>query len=163
MIDERGFLDEKNFNIDFGYSTFHPVAFSLVFIALSCNPNAPLRNKMLDYYSDNEVYSDLCGKVISKNFNENTKEIIIEVDIKNQDHSFPLNTQTGLCEFVIVNSLDENIGIHPGDEIEFTTASMYFYNGHLLPIIALKKGDETIIEFEDGKASYISWINETFK
>lgn len=134
----------------------------ILFILSSCDMNAPLRNKMIDYYSDNEVYSELYGRITSMEYSESAKEIVIEIDILTQNHSFPLDPQTGWCEFSIRTTSEGSLNIHIGDEIEFTSAPMYFYNGHRLPILSLKKGDETILEFEEGKERYILWIVETF-
>lgn len=133
-----------------------------VFFFSSCDVNAPLRTKMLDYYSDTEVYSVLYGKIVSVLVDEEARQMIVEIDILTQGHSFPLNPQTGLCQFAIVNFTEEDATICVGDDIEFTSAPMYFYNGHYLPLLSLKKGDTEIMTLEEGKERYMSWIKQTF-
>lgn len=133
-----------------------------LFILTACSINAPLKNKMLNYYSDNNVYSQLYGEITSVEYFEDAKEIVVEIDILTQGHSFPLNPETGLCEFSVVNISADILDISVGDEIEFTSAPMYFYNGHRLPIVSLSRGNKSIVEFEVGKEKYIRWINETF-
>ena len=121
----------------------------------SCNFNAPLRNKMFDYYSNNDNYVELQGIVISP---ENSFGRM-EIDILTESHGFPVNAQTGYGEF-------ESGAIYEltsGDKITFISSPMYFYNGHVLPIMALKKDDVVLLEFEDGKKMYLEWIEENFK
>jgi hypothetical protein len=124
--------------------------------------NAPLRNKMVDYYSKNESYSVLQGKVSSVKIQEDIREIHIMVDILTPGHDFPLIPRTNLGEFVIVDYTVEETSISVGDEIEFTSAPMYFYNGHDLPVVSLRIGDTEILSFEEGKERYLSWVKHTF-
>lgn len=128
---------------------------SSIFFIVSCDYNAPLRKKMLEYYSDDNNYVELQGVVISP---ENDCGYM-EIDILTESHVFPLNAQTGYGEFE--SGLIYNLT--PGDKITLVSAPMYFYNGHVLPVMALKKDDVVILTFEDGKSSYLAWIEETFK
>lgn len=137
------------------------VILSVVFLC-ACDYNASLRNKMVDYYSENENYSVLQGKVSSVKLQEDIREIHIMVDIVTPGHDFPLSPRTNLCEFVIVNYTEEEKSISVGDEIEFISAPMHFYNGHDLPIVSLKVGDSEIMTFEEGKDRYLSWVKQTF-
>lgn len=121
----------------------------------SCDFNAPLRNKMLDYYSNNDNYVELQGIVVSP---ENSYGRM-EIDILTESHGFPLNAQTGYAEFE-VSAIYE---LAPGDKITFVSAPMHFYNGHILPIMALEKDGVVLFNFEDGKESYLNWIEENFK
>lgn len=132
------------------------LAFVFILLAFcSCDFNAPLRKKMLEYYSDDGNYVELQGVVISP---ENDYGYM-EIDILTESHGFPLNAETGYGEFE--SGLVYNL--NPGDEITFISAPMYFYNGHVLPIMALEKDDVVILAFEDGKSSYLAWIEESFK
>lgn len=133
-----------------------------VFFLCSCDINAPLRTEMVEYYSNTENHFILNGKVSSVDVDEEARQIIIEIDILTQNHSFPLNPKTGLCQFVIVNFTEEERNICVGEEIQFTSAPMYFYNGHCLPLLSLKVGDNEIMTIEHGKDRYLSWIKQTF-
>lgn len=137
------------------------VILSIAFLC-ACDFNAPLRNKMVDYYSKTENYSALKGKIASIKINSDAQEISIEIDILTPGHNFPLNSKTNHCEFVIVNYTEEEKSISVGDEIEFTSAPMYFYNGHVLPVVSLKVGDKEITTFGEGQVRYLSWIKQTF-
>lgn len=87
------------------------VILSVVFLC-ACDYNASLRNKMVDYYSENENYSVLQGKVSSVKLQEDIREIHIMVDIVTPGHDFPLSPRTNLCEFVIVNYTEEEKSIY---------------------------------------------------
>lgn len=68
----------------------------------------------------------------------------------------------------LVNSMneiysDESIELSVGDQIEFITAPFHFYDGYHLPIVGLKKGDDTLLTFEDGKQNLLYWMNYEFK
>lgn len=128
----------------------------------SCDFNAPLRNNMVDYYSENENYIELYGVIVSINIIESTKENILEIDILTENHNFPVNTKTGYGEFVIVNYDQYDFDLEANDEIIFKSASMYFYNGHYLPIISLEKSGEILLTFSKGKENYLKWIQKTF-
>lgn len=133
-----------------------------IFLLSSCDFNAPLRNKMVDYYSENENYIELYGVVVSINIIESTKENILEIDILTENHNFPINAETGYGEFVIVNYDQYDFDLEASDEIIFKSASMYFYNGHYLPIISLEKNGEILLTFSEGKENYLKWIKKTF-
>lgn len=133
-----------------------------VLLMCACNFNGPLKSKMVEYYSNTENYSALNGTVSSVKIIEDSREILIEIDILTPEHEFPLNAATNLCEFVIVNYAEEEKSISVGDEIEFVSAPMYFYNGHHLPVVSLRVGETEIMTFEEGQSRYLSWINQTF-
>lgn len=133
-----------------------------ILLLSSCDFNAPLRNKMVDYYSKNENYIELYGIVVSSSINENKQENILEVTILTENHNFPTNAETGFGEFIIVNYDKYNFDLKTNDEIIFKSATMYFYNGHYLPIVSLEKNGEILLNFYDGKENYLKWIQTTF-
>jgi len=137
------------------------ITLSVAFLC-ACDFNAPLRKKMVDYYSKRENYSRLKGNVVSVKVKDDVQEISIEIDILTPEHDFPLNPKTNYCEFVIVNYAEEEKSISVGDEIEFSSAPMHFYNGHDLPVVSLEVGDVEIMTFDEGQARYLSWIEQTF-
>lgn len=135
---------------------------SNLFFTTSCSFNTPLRNKMLDYYTKNENYEELQGIIISTNYIVATDELVLDVSIVTENHNFQVNAESGYVKFVIVKYGKENHNLAVNDEIFFTSAPMYFYNGHYLPIIYLEKDNEVLLEFKEGKEIYLHWIKEEF-
>lgn len=91
-----------------------------------------------------------------------TDELVLDVSIVTENHNFQVNAESGYVKFVIVKYSKENHNLAVNDEIFFTSAPMYFYNGHYLPIIYLEKDNEVLLEFKEGKEIYLHWIKEEF-
>lgn len=115
--------------------------------------NAPLRNGMIEYYSDDSNYINLDGVIVSIDYCQ------WEIDITTEDSGI---TAEGPVKFDVMIDLDLLDEMEIGDEISFVTAPMYFYNGHIWPIVAVEKDGKTYVSFEDGKAHYLHWIEKTF-
>ena len=128
---------------------------TFMILLTACDFNAPLRKKMIQYYSDDNHYYQLDGVIISIN------DIVLEIDILTENHVFPVNTN-GYQNFIVINAADWISDLSEGDEISFTSAPMHFYNGHYLPIISLKKGDTVYMTFEEGKKHYLNFIYTVF-
>ena len=127
-----------------------------------CDFNASLRNDMLEYYSDNDVYVELCATVQAVRYNDYTENTEIDVALLTGMEEFRLSIVDGVSTFEIARFGYEETRISVGDEIQFISAPFYFYNGHDLPIMELRKDGEILLEFEEGKSNYIAWINEEF-
>ena len=115
--------------------------------------NAPLKKHMTEYYSDDSNYISLDGVIVSMYYAQ------WEIDITTEDSHL---TGEGTVTFHVMidsNVLDE---MEVGDKISFVTAPMDFYNGHIWPIVAVEKDGKTYVSFEDGKARYLQWIEDTF-
>jgi len=136
----------------------------LVFISMltlySCDYNAPLRRKMIGYYTQDDVYVHLSGTVVS--IEEQDDWTLVIIDILTENHGFSLNTATGYGEFVIISGNTLVVSLCVGDVIEFTSAPFYFYSGHRWPIVALRRNGEELLSFEQGRIDYLRWIRETF-
>ena len=133
---------------------------------ISCDYNAPLRNKMLNYYSNNDNYYELKGTIISNNSNEKTNVIensyFLQIDILGECEGFSKNGDTGLYEFVVIIPRNEFM-LFEGDVIDFISAPMYFYNGHILPVVSVTRDEEILLDFEEGKVLYQEWIRSYFR
>lgn len=134
-----------------------------IFCFASCDFNAPLRNKMLNYYSQDDKYLELEGTIVSTIIREDYNELFLEVELKREHSKFPCNADTGYNEFVLVFWSEQKYDLNVGDNIIFTSAPMYFYNGHYLPIVHIEKDEKEYLSFEVGKQNYLKWIEETFK
>lgn len=129
---------------------------SVSFIVITaCDYNAPLRNKMLDYYSENSNYQNLRGVVVG------IEDDILEIDISTENNEFSVNINE-YQKFRGINYKDWICNIKEGDEVSFVTAPMYFYNGHILPIVSIEKEGQVYLSFDKGKEDYLQWIEETF-
>ena len=133
-----------------------------VLLLSGCHFNAPLRNKMLEYYSQDDHYVELNGTIKSITYHQEMDELLIEVALTNGTSSFPYNMETGFAEFVIVDWSTQKYEFKTNDFITFQSAPKYFYNGHRLPIVYVEKGGKEYLPFYAGKENYIKWINKTF-
>ena len=130
------------------------VIFLLVTFLFGCNiSNQKLAKKMIEKYSDNQNYVTLTGEVIE--FNENN--VIIKCEELNDYISY----EDELCNYYIYS--DQFVELQVGEEIQFTTVTFHFYNGHKLPIVELKIDENTLLSFEEGKENLLDWVNINFK
>ena len=111
-----------------------------------------LKNKLLQKYSDDQNYVALSGKIVEVDG--------LVVVIQCEELSEYLSYEDDLCEYYIYSK--QILDLKVGDEIQFITVPFHFYNGHKLPIVELKTSESTLLEFADGKANLIDWVNDTF-
>ena len=129
---------------------------------IGCDFNAPLRNKMLNYYNQDENYSQLIGVVKAMEYFEESERLFIEIDFSTEN-DFPENAVTGYGEFVLIGGLVDESDLCIDDTITFLSAPMYFYNGHQLPIVYLEKEGEILLPFDEGKEEYLNWIKQELR
>ena len=110
------------------------------------------KNKLLEKYSDDQNYVALSGKIVEVDG--------LVVVIQCEELSEYLSYEDDLCEYYIYSK--QILDLKVGDEIQFITVPFHFYNGHKLPIVELKTSESTLLEFADGKANLIDWVNDTF-
>ena len=126
----------------------------LVVFLTGCNlSNQKLAKKMIEKYSEDQNYVTLTGEVIE--FNENN--VIIKCEELNDYISY----EDELCNYYIYS--DQFVELQVGEEIQFTTVTFHFYNGHKLPIVELKIDENTLLSFEEGKENLIDWVNDFYK
>lgn len=130
--------------------------FIIILSFASCDFNGPLRKKMLTYYSDDMNYKTMEGIIKSIDGKELTLSILTE------NHDFSVNTAGDLQDVILIENGSQHYDLKVGDTIVFTSAPMYFYNGHKIPIVSLQKGDTIYLTFEEGKRLYLEWIQKTF-
>ena len=129
------------------------VAVMLLFVMMfsGCS-DLILKNKLLEKYSDDQNYVALSGKIVEVDG--------LVVVIQCEELSEYLSYEDDLCEYYIHSK--QILDLKVGDEIQFITVPFHFYNGHQLPIVELKTFESTLLEFVDGKANLIDWVNDTF-
>lgn len=132
------------------------------FSLLSCDWNGPLRNKMLDYYVQDENYSELIGEIRGFKYNEKYDCLFIEVELLTENEDFRYNAITGYYEFELINWSTYKFDLEINDKITFTSAPMQFYEGQDLPIVRIERESVEYLSFTKGKEDYIRYITETF-
>ena len=127
--------------------------FLLILIALSAFASSCglLETKMCEYYSDDNNYQQVSG-VITEIVNDH----IIVVEILSDSEDF---TKYGnKVQFEICSNESADWQVMVGDNIEFISASKYFYNGHKLPIVQIVLDDIEYLDFLDGKEFLLTKI-----
>lgn len=118
----------------------------------SCDFNAPLRNKMINYYSDDSNYQNLEGIITSLDGH------LIEIDILTENTEFDRKPVNGYQDFFLMDYPEFIDNLNVGDKISFVSAPMCFYNGDHYRIVSLEKEGEVYLTFEKGKAENLEWI-----
>ena len=134
-------------------------------VAISCDVNKPLRQKMIKYYSNNENYQELFVELKSIEIIEEIDELRVIVKVLSGNNEFIEYSSNKECEFVLVNSSKmESIvrELQVNDTFYIVSAPMYFYNGHILPILSIRHKDNLLLLLEEGKDNYLGWVNEKF-
>ena len=141
------------------------ISFLLIFVMLflsSCDVfGEKKRRRMVEYFSNDEYYAELSGTVASIRESPYSEELVLYINnlqVLTEIHDFPDYEDTYEEKFCLVYYKEISFDINVGDEIVFTSAHMHFYNGHCLPIVELKRGEDVLLTFEDGKAAYLDWI-----
>lgn len=128
----------------------------LLFCLTSCLSDM-YRKRMLDYYEDDSVYVELTGVVKEKgSFNNLT------IEVTNSSADFYMYSME-IGDFMLYSNAEILVNIEENDTIVFISAPQQFYDGHIWPIVALKKGEQELLSFEEGKNSYLKWIKEDFR
>ncbi len=123
-------------------------------ILSSCDYNAPLRNKMIEHYSDESNYETFTGTIVKIEQNS-----LLTVEILSSSKG-SAETIDGPLEFEC--SLNHSNVLAVGDTITFTATLAVFYNGHKKPMLSVEKDGVVLESLEEGKESYLKWIEKTF-
>lgn len=134
----------------------------LILLLTACDFNAPLRNKMLDYYNKDDNYVQVTGVILKTEYLEEIDQLRIGIEMLTKDHSFSSVVEVEHVDFVIVHWSQYNFELETNDTVVFTSAPFYFYNGHIYPIVEIWKDGQEYLSFQEGKAAYIEWIENTF-
>ena len=131
-----------------------PIIILIISFLFGCNSSNPkLAKKMIEKYSDEQNYVTLIGEVVE--FSDNSVVIMCE---ELNDY---ISYEDELCDYYIY--FEHNIKLLIGEQIEFVTVPFHFYNGHQLPIVALKTDEGILLSFEEGRENLINWVSIHFK
>lgn len=109
------------------------------------------------YYSQRENYIIASGIVTRITYNEDSTALYIDFSELTPDFD-------DTCFKIVGDNLQEvrNKGIDEklknGDRVDFITAPKYFGDGYVMPIVAITVDGESLLEFEDGVANLLSWL-----
>lgn len=109
------------------------------------------------YYAQKDNYINATGTVIHIAYSKDNSEMCIgfsDLTPTFDDISFEIVGDN--LSIVQNNNIDEKIKI--GDKIEFITAPKYFGDGYVMPIVAISVDGEELLEFEEGYANFLKWL-----
>ena len=105
--------------------------------------------KMYEHYLTSAEYEEIYGEIVSY------EGVVVQVKIATEKtKNFSSGATVSFEFFGDIKDLNE---IELGSEIKFVIESCYFYNGHILPMVALVCDEKVILDFEDGKANLIAF------
>lgn len=114
--------------------------------------------KMKNYYSQKSNYINATGIVTHISYNEDKSALYLgfsDLNPKFDDNSFKIVGDN--LPIVQQNGIDEKIEI--GDQVDFITAARYFGDGYVMPIVEISVNEEELLNFEDGFANLLKWLN----
>ena len=119
----------------------------LLFICVFATSCFSLTQKEKEYYIDKAQYVEATGKVSHVRYNEEKHSLYLgftELNCTFDDNSFKIEG----ANYDIVKS--KGVEINTGDTITFMTAPKYFGDGYIMPIVAVWKNGECLLDFETG-------------
>lgn len=131
------------------------VIFLLCLLVFSTSCTA---QKMKDYYSQKSNYINATGIVTHISYNEDRSALYLgfsELNPQFDDNSFKIVGDN--LPIVQQNGIDQKIKI--GDQVDFVTATRYFGDGYVMPIVEISVNGEKLLNFEDGFANLLKWLD----
>ena len=111
----------------------------------------------LKYYSVSSNYIEVVGTVIQMNYNEENNALYLgfeELNPEFADSAFKIVGENLLI--AQKNGIDQKIQI--GKQIEFISASRYFGDGYVMPIVGLSIDGDILLCFEQGYDNWLKWL-----
>lgn len=129
----------------------------LIFVFMSGCQTAVEGNKidMLEIYGNDDNYITLTGEVTAID-SESSFNVVLSIKCEDLKQ-YGINTDDE-CKYLVFSSSNVNIGV--GDTIVYKTVPNFLDYTDFLPIVAIDKNDETILNFEEGKENLISWVKQ---
>lgn len=112
------------------------------------------KNEMLRLYGNDDNFIKVSGEIVSISY----ESVYSTVLIKGIDLSEKLPIEEDTCLFWIFSQ--EKMDLLAGDVIIFTTATARFKSNDWLPIVEIIKDGNTVLSFDCGKDSLLSWVNQ---
>lgn len=113
------------------------------------------KRKMFEIYTNDENYITFLGEIIKIENRETYMNLTIT------SNQIAVDCNEGFQEtynyWVFSKSM---IDIKVGDIIKYTTVSIEINNDEWLPIVAIEKNDEILLDYQIGKANLLDWVNQ---
>ena len=113
--------------------------------------------KIKEYYKEKDNFVTATGTIIHIAYSKDNTELYLgfsDLTPTFDDINFKIVGDN--LSIVQKNNIDEKIKI--GDKIEFITAPRYFGDGYVMPIVAVSVNGEELLEFEEGYANFLKWL-----
>ena len=115
--------------------------------------------KMKDYYSQESNYVNATGIVTHISYNEDRSALYFgfsDLNPQFADNSFKIVGDN--LPIVQQNGIDEKIEI--GDQVEFVTATRYFGDGYVMPIVEISVNEDELLSFDEGFPNLLKWLDD---
>ena len=129
--------------------------FLLAFLLPSCNLTAEER----EYYANKENYVTAAGTLTFMNYNEEKTALYLgfsDLTPRFSDDCFQIVGENFLT--AEKNRISQKIQI--GTRIEFVSATRYFGDGYVMPIVAVSVDGEVLLSFDEGFDNFQEWLKE---
>ena len=114
-------------------------------------------SRQIEYYSNKSNYISAKGEVSNIEYNEDGD--VLYITFSNISEPFSDTRFKIVGENLLVvksNGIDQKVKI--GNEVEFISATKYFGDGYVMPIVGLSLEEEVLLEFEVGYDNLIEWL-----
>ncbi|MBQ4282903.1 MAG: hypothetical protein IJB96_03135 [Lachnospira sp.] len=126
-----------------------------VFMISSCTYGP----RMYEYYSEKDNYVCATGTVTGIRYNESRDALYIEfdnLDPQFSDHNFKIEGDN--LSIVKSNGIDDKLKL--GEEVEFFSATRYFGDGYVMPIVGITVDGEVLLEFDEGYENLLKVLKD---
>jgi hypothetical protein len=130
------------------------ILFLLVVMCFSLT-SCKLTEKEKEYYRHKENYIEATGTVINVKYVRDSTVLYLGFsDLSRKFDGVDFEVVGGNASILKSN----NVEIELGDKLTFMTAPEYFGDGYIMPIVALWKDDECLLDFETGFSNFQSYL-----
>lgn len=129
--------------------------FLVTFLLSSCYLTA----KEQEYYAHKENYVTAVGTITFMNYNEEKTALYLgfsDLTPRFSDDCFKIVGEN--FHTVEKNGINEKIQI--GKQVEFVSATRYFGDGYVMPIVAISVDGEVLLSFDEGFDIFQEWLKE---
>ena len=138
---------------------FKRAALAISLLCLLVFSTSCTARKMKDYYSQKSNYVNATGIVTHISYNEDRSALYLgfsDLNPQFDDNSFKIVGDN--LPIVQQHGIDEKIEI--GDQVDFITASRYFGDGYVMPIVEISINEEELLSFEEGVPNLLKWLDD---
>lgn len=158
------------------YKYFLIGVLSTMFLFVGCNPFAIKpweRKKLYEYYSDNANYIRVKGKITYNNAAYEKRYLSIEIDEEqyrkeygeflpdNYWHNNSFEIERENENILLKNGFYDHL--NADTEAEFITSFYIWWDGWDFPIVGVKIGETTYLDYETGKTNLLYCIKNEWK